>query len=91
MEDLLLWIFNKYPIIIKIISRVTFLRQVFSNYYINKLASSTQPRPRAFSLASSYTSWKSLNDKTFTGRHLPESDSVHSQPDIEKIVNLWRR
>lgn len=49
------------------------------------------PRPRPFSLASSYTSWKSLTDKSFTGRHLPADESQRPMPDIKEVSELWAR
>ncbi|MFV2060025.1 MAG: cytochrome P450 [Gammaproteobacteria bacterium] len=91
MDDFINWLATKYPFVVNIVSKVTWLRHLFSNYYINKYAGAIKPRPHAFTLASSYTSWKSLTDKTFTARHLPETDKTGNQPDIKKIVDLWRR
>lgn len=42
-------------------------------------------------MASPYTTWQSLTDKSFTGRHLPEVEGDQNLPSIEKVVNLWKR
>jgi prostaglandin-endoperoxide synthase 2 len=58
---------------------------------INGSAHSAQPRPRPFSLKSPYTSWGSLTDKHYTGRHLPEDVSDRKLPPIGDVVELWKR
>ncbi|SOD40738.1 peroxidase family protein [Nitrosovibrio sp. Nv4] len=85
------WIANRFPGIVRIASRITLLRRFISNAFINWQAYSTNPRPRPFSMASSYTTWQSLTDRSFTGRHLPEVEGDQNLPGIEKIVDLWRR
>lgn len=71
-------------------SRIQFVRRFISDFYINKLAYSINPRPRPFSLMSPYTTWRSLTDNTYTGRHLPEAENKNL-PSIEQVVELWRR
>ena len=50
-------------------------------------------RPRPLTLASDYTSWKSLTDRTYSGRHLPPADPrfVDGLPSPEEVVDLFRR
>ena len=50
------------------------LRRLASRMLINHYGYATTLRPRALSLASDYTSWSSLTDRTYTGRHLPPAD-----------------
>ncbi|MDN5848260.1 MAG: hypothetical protein L0H63_01285, partial [Nitrococcus sp.] len=89
--QLVLRIANRFPWIARVASRITWLRRFISDIIINWLAYSAKPRPRPFSMASSYTTWESLTDRSFTGRHLPEAEGDRNLPDIEKIVDLWRR
>lgn len=91
MDDFLLRLVIRFPGFIRAISRITCIRRWMSDFYINMQAYSAIPRPRPFSLASSYTTWRSLTDRSYTGRHLPEAEGVLNLPDIQKVVSLWRR
>ncbi len=94
LDTLLEFVFgllNRFPWIIRIISRIPCLRRFFSDLYINLQAYSAPPRPRAYSMAGSYTTWKSLTDRTFTGRHLPAAEDSPNLPPMEKVVALWQR
>ncbi len=91
MDEFLFRIVNRFPWIVRIVTRITWLRRLISDLYVNMQSYSTNSRPRPFSLASSYTTWRSLTDRTYTGRHLPEADGKQNLPDIEKVVKLWQR
>jgi prostaglandin-endoperoxide synthase 2 len=69
------------------------IRRLVSRAVINKFGYATTLRPRALSLASDYTSWLSLTDRTFSGRHLPPStpEQQASLPPEEAVVALYRR
>jgi prostaglandin-endoperoxide synthase 2 len=69
------------------------IRRFVSRRLINKFGYSTTLRPRALSLASDYTSWLSLTDKTYSGRHLPPSTPEYqaSLPSEADVVELYRR
>ena len=69
------------------------IRRVVSRAVINKFGYSTTLRPRALSLASDYTSWMSLTDRTFSGRHLPPSTPAQQAalPGEADVVALYRR
>jgi heme peroxidase len=69
------------------------VRRLVSRAVINKFGYATTLRPRALSLASDYTSWLSLTDKTFSGRHLPPSTAVQQAalPPQADVVALYRR
>jgi prostaglandin-endoperoxide synthase 2 len=69
------------------------IRRLVSRAAINKFGYSTTLRPRALSLASDYTSWLSLTDRTFSGRHLPPSTPEHQAalPADADVVALYRR
>jgi prostaglandin-endoperoxide synthase 2 len=69
------------------------IRRLISRALINKFGYSTTLRPRALSLASDYTSWLSLTDRTFSGRHLPPStpEEQAALPAEADVVALYRR
>ena len=63
-----------------VVGRVPVLRTLVSRIAIDMFADATPPRPRPFSMASSYTSWKGLTDRTYSGRHLPPSTPEWRRP-----------
>ena len=69
------------------------IRRLVSRTVINKFGYATTLRPRALSLASDYTSWLSLTDRTFSGRHLPPSTTEQQAalPPEADVVALYRR
>jgi prostaglandin-endoperoxide synthase 2 len=75
------------------LGRIEPVRRLVSRSVINKFAYATTLRPRALSLASDYTSWLSLTDRTFSGRHLPPSTPAQqaSLPPEVDVVALYRR
>lgn len=90
MLNLLFRFLNRFPWIIRTLTRIRCIRRFISDFYINKQAYSVTSRPRPFSTMAPYTTWRSLTDRTFTGRHLPEAEN-QNLPSIEKVVDLWRR
>ncbi|MGA9857629.1 MAG: peroxidase family protein [Solirubrobacteraceae bacterium] len=69
------------------------IRSLASRLVINQFGYATTLRPRALSLASDYTSWLSLTDRTYSGRHLPPAtpeDQAALPPEAD-VVALYRR
>lgn len=77
-----------------------------SRLAVNHIAARTPPRPRLYSLwshvakpatgegpVSDYTSWPSLTDRKYSGRHLPPADPVQvaALPDINQVTALFKR
>lgn len=88
------------------IHEVPLLGNVISRLAINHVASSTAPRPRAFSLwshlpvdanglgpVSDYTSWPALTDRRYSGRHLPPAPQaeVDALPPLAQVLPLFER
>jgi prostaglandin-endoperoxide synthase 2 len=75
------------------ISGVPPIRSLLSRVAINEFGYATTLRPRALSLASDYTSWLSLTDRTFSGRHLPPAtpEAQAALPPEAEVVALYRR
>ncbi len=76
-----------------VVGHIPPLRTWVSHFAIDKFADATPPRPRPFSMASSYTSWKSLTDRTYSGRHLPPSSPEWRAklPTEAEVVALYQR
>lgn len=94
MASLLFRNFSRVPganSVLRVLFRINWVRTILSNIIVNRFANSTNPRPRPISLFADYTSWRSLTDKNFTGRHLPPDDGKLSYPPIHDVVDLWRR
>jgi prostaglandin-endoperoxide synthase 2 len=50
----------------------------------------TKSRPFQYSTAADYTSWRSLTDRAWSGRHLP-AKSQDGLPDVEVVTQLFQR
>ena len=81
------------PKIVKPIASVPPLARFLSRKVINQFGYATTLRPRPLSLASDYTSWLSLTDKSYSGRHLPPSTPEYRAglPSEADVTALFRR
>jgi prostaglandin-endoperoxide synthase 2 len=78
------WLVKKVPALQPTGSKLLFLRY----------ARAAAPRPHPLSLAvNGYTSWKTLTDRSFSGRHLPPCSESYAQslPDELGLVDLFMR
>lgn len=84
---------SRFPLIIKVIGQIPWLRAALSRRIINGYCSATSPRPRPFSMASDYTTWPGLTDRKFTGRHLPavSERTAEGLPSEGEVTELFRR
>ncbi|WP_293372903.1 peroxidase family protein [Nevskia sp.] len=80
-------------VVAPIAGRIPFTRRQASEYFIDKSGNATSPRPRPFSMAADYTSWESLTDRRFTGRHLPPPKAADqpARPAVEEVLKLFSR
>jgi prostaglandin-endoperoxide synthase 2 len=60
------------------------LNKLIINYVVYKLP----PRPHPFSTKSVYTSWESLTDRTWTGRHLPADPEFNQESKLPPLQDL---
>jgi prostaglandin-endoperoxide synthase 2 len=84
---------RQMPRIIEPLASLPPLRRLASKLVINYYSYATALRPRALTLGSDYTTWTTLTDRRFTGRHLPpaDPDSVAALPNESDVTALYRR
>ncbi|MET9342232.1 peroxidase family protein [Nonomuraea sp. NPDC003804] len=49
------------------------------------------PRPEPLSTMADYTSWASLTDRSYSGRHLPPVEGAEGRPTPERAADLFTR
>jgi prostaglandin-endoperoxide synthase 2 len=68
------------------------LRKRANRILINRVIYKIPTRPYPLSTMADYTSWDSLTDRTFTGRHLPPTTRMPAVvPDVDAVVRLFER
>ena len=84
---------RQLPAIIEPLASLPPVRRLASKMLINYYSYATSLRPRALSMASDYTTWSSLTDRKFTGRHLPPADPefIAALPSESDVNALYRR
>jgi prostaglandin-endoperoxide synthase 2 len=84
---------RQLPRIIEPLASLPPLRRLASKLLINHYSYATSLRPRALTLESDYTTWATLTDRRFTGRHLPpaDPDTIAALPAESDVNALYRR
>ncbi len=67
------------------------VRRWWNRRLVNRAIYQTATRPYQYSTLTDYTSWDSLSDRTFTGRHLPAVKPPDDLPSLERVTELFRR
>lgn len=76
----------------ELVEQVGWLRRAANRFLINRAIYKTACRPYALSTLGGYTSWESLTDRTYDGRHLPpDEDQESGRPHPEEAMELFRR
>jgi prostaglandin-endoperoxide synthase 2 len=65
--------------------------KLVTSAFVSLLANATEPRPRPLTMVGDYTSWISLTDRSFTGRHLPPAPADRPLPTEAQVLELFRR
>src|SRR4051794_18529012 len=76
---------------VDVLRHVPFGPRLVTTGFVALLANATAPRPRPLTMVGDYTSWISLTDRTFTGRHLPPAPSGRLLPSEAEVLELFRR
>ncbi|RKS70983.1 prostaglandin-endoperoxide synthase 2 [Actinomadura pelletieri DSM 43383] len=70
----------------------TALRRRINATVIDQAIREMPPRPEPLSTMAPYTSWSSLTDRTYSGRHLPPvADQESGRPTVERAADLFVR
>ena len=80
---------KQLPWLIEPLVVISPLRRVMSRIAIKLNSYATQLRPRPLSMASDYTTWPSLTDRSFTGRHLPPADPAATMASGRSRLWAW--
>ncbi len=65
--------------------------RLVTSAFVSLLANATEPRPRPLTMVGDYTSWISLTDRSFSGRHLPPAPADRPLPTEAQVLELFRR
>ncbi|WP_261570081.1 peroxidase family protein [Frankia gtarii] len=81
------------PNIVEPLGKVPVVRRWLSQLFINYYGYAAAPRPLALTLGSDYTTWRTLTDRTYSGRHLPPATRQQQAkwPAEADVVALFRR
>jgi hypothetical protein len=84
---------RELALLMKPLASLPAVRAAVSRLVINYYAHATPLRPRARSMVTDYTSWLSLTDRNFTGRHLPpaEPQQMSNLSSESEATALYRR
>lgn len=74
----------------RLAERWPWLGRVVNRTLINTAVTRAESRPYALSTMAAYSSWASLTDRTWNGRHLPPRTWTHL-PDPDAVAELFRR
>ncbi len=88
------FLLTNFPIIWAILQSNNRIKRWLNKKLINYVVYKLPPRPHPFSTMSTYTSWDSLTDRSWTGRHLPAAPQFNQPgtlPQLEDLAVLFRK
>ena len=83
------WLLTNIQPLWEFFNRTKWLGDRVNKFIINRAVLKTKPRPHQFSALADYTSWSSLIDRSWSGRHLPAKD-IAGLPNSNKVLTLFQ-
>jgi prostaglandin-endoperoxide synthase 2 len=78
------YIFTHFPVLWRLVQRKPLERRI-NRYLIDKAIARVPPRPNPLSTMKPYTSWASLTDRHYSGRHLPPVPEGAATPATARV------
>ena len=75
---------------VDVLRHLPFGPRLVTSGFVGLLANATAPRPRPLTMVGDYTSWISLTDRSYSGRHLPPAPD-RRLPSEAEVLELFRR
>ena len=91
MRRLRTFLLSNFEPIWAVVQKVPFLSRSINRFIIDTAVTASRNRPHPFSTRSSYTSWASLTDRRYFGRHLAAPKRRDALPDKAEVVKLFER
>jgi prostaglandin-endoperoxide synthase 2 len=91
LASLVEWFAGNFGLAWKLVGHVQPLRLFLNRLAINALIGAVPYRPEPLSTMAPYTSWASLTDRTWSGRHWPPVNGIRDAPALEEVAALFRR
>jgi prostaglandin-endoperoxide synthase 2 len=86
-----LYAVTHFPRVWRLVQRVGRLERFANRFIINHALEVMEPRPNPLSTMAPYTSWASLTDRQYSGRHLPPECPKAAPPSVEAVAQLFKR
>jgi prostaglandin-endoperoxide synthase 2 len=82
------WALSSFPRLWSLVNRTGWLGDRINGFLINNLVRKTRERPNPLSTLAPYSSWESLTDRTWFGRHLPprKGGNFHAKEAASLLV-----
>ncbi len=83
---------KRMPSFWRLVQRIRPIEHALNRMAIDRLVGQVPPRPNPLSLLAPYSSWESLTDRTYTGRHLePAVAGARCEPRVDTVAALFAR
>ncbi len=87
-----IWAATHLPGLWRLLRETPKLNAAVDQLIIDRMVYKMRTRPNALSTMSSYTSWESLTDRSYSARHLPPDPALQRRlPPLEDAVALFSR
>lgn len=87
-----LWAVTNFDPVWSLLRRVPKIRSRANRLIVNQMVYKMRPRPEPLSTRTAYTTWDSLQDRTYSARHLPPNPALQQRlPHLDRTAELFAR